>query len=134
MTVNVDKQSYNLALALWSLVEQNAASLRAEGASDATVSVVQRDAVARISAEVCYATDGNEDELIREFSENYSHIRFNPELSFRHRGEPEEPADEFPADDYVFVPPVNPFQQNGDRAAETRPTETGLEGRAILRK
>jgi hypothetical protein len=50
MTVNVDEQnyrreqSYNLALAIWSLVEQNAASLRAEGASDATISVVQRDA------------------------------------------------------------------------------------------
>jgi hypothetical protein len=81
-------------------------------------------AVARILAEVCYATDGNEDELISEFSETYSHIRFNPELSLRHRGEPEEPADDYPAD-YVFVPPVNPF---GDRAAETRPTETGLEG------
>jgi hypothetical protein len=128
MTVNVDEQSYNLALAIWSLVEQNAASLRAEGASDATVSVVQRNAVARILAEVCYVTGGNEDELISEFSETYSLIRFNPELSLRHRGEPEEPADDFPADDYVFVPPVNPFQQNGDRAAETRPTETGLEG------
>jgi hypothetical protein len=64
MTVNVDEQnyrmqqSYNLALAIWSLVEQNAASLRAEGASDTTVGVVQRDAVARILAEVCYATDG----------------------------------------------------------------------------
>ena len=45
MTVNVDEQnyrreqSYNLALAIWSLVEQTAASLRAEGASDATVGV-----------------------------------------------------------------------------------------------
>jgi hypothetical protein len=124
----MSEQSYNLALAIWSLVEQNAASLRAEGASDATVSVVQRNVVARILAEVCYVTGGNEDELISEFSETYSLIRFNPELSLRHRGEPEEPADDFPADDYVFLPPVNPFQQNGDRAAETRPTETGLEG------
>jgi hypothetical protein len=39
MTVDVDEQnynmeqSYNLALALWSLLEQNAASLRAEGAA-----------------------------------------------------------------------------------------------------
>ena len=78
MTVNVDEQnyrreqSYNLALAIWSLVERNAASLRAEGASDATVSVVQRDAVARILAEVCCTTGGNEDELITEFSENYT--------------------------------------------------------------
>ena len=32
MTVNVDEQSYNLVLAIWSLLEQNAASLRAEGA------------------------------------------------------------------------------------------------------
>ena len=31
------EQSYNLALALWSLLEQNAASLRAEGAPDAMV-------------------------------------------------------------------------------------------------
>jgi hypothetical protein len=119
MTVNVDEQnyrmeqSYNLALAIWSLVEQNAASLRAEGASDATVGVVQRDAVAGILAEVCYVTGGNEDELIGEFSERYSLIKFNPELSIRHHGEPEEPADDFPAD-YVFVLPlpVNPF---GDR-------------------
>ena len=117
MTVNVDEQnyrmeqSYNLALAIWSLVEQNAASLRAEGASDATVSVVQRDAVARILAEVCYVTGGNEDELIGQFSEKYSLIWFNPELSFRHRGEPEEPADLL-ADDDVSVLPVNPF---GDR-------------------
>jgi hypothetical protein len=111
MTVNVDEQSYNLALAIWSLLEQNATSLRAEGASDATVSVVQRDAVARILAEVCYATGGNEDELIRELSENYSHIKYNPELSFRHHGEPSEPADLL-ADGDVSVPPVNPF---GDR-------------------
>jgi hypothetical protein len=116
MTVNVDEQnyrreqSYNLALAIWSLVEQNAASLRAEGASDATVGVAQRDAVARISAEVCYATDGNEDELIGEFSEKYSHIRANSELSFRYRGDPSE-ADRL-ADGDVSVLPVNPF---GDR-------------------
>jgi hypothetical protein len=113
MTVNVDqqnyrmKQSYNLALAIWSLVEQNAASLRAEGAS---VGVVQRDAVARILAEVCYATDGNEDELIGEFSEKYSHIRSNSELSFRYRGEPSE--EDLLADGDVSVLPVNPF---GDR-------------------
>jgi hypothetical protein len=110
MTVNVDEQSYNLALAIWSLVEQNAASLRAEGASDATVGVVQRDAVARISAEVCYATGGNEDELISEFSEKYSHIRANSELSFRYRGEPSE--EDLLADGDVSVLPVNPF---GDR-------------------
>ncbi len=116
MIVNVDEQnyrmeqSYNLALAIWSLVEQNAASLRAEGASDATVGVVQRDAVARILAEVCYATDGNEDELIGEFSENYSHIWQNPELSFRYRGESSE--EDLLADGDVSVLPVNPF---GDR-------------------
>ncbi len=116
MTVNVDEQSYrmqqsyNLALAIWSLLEQNAASLRAEGASDATVSDVQRDAVATLLAEVGYATGGNEDELIREFSENYSHVRYNPELSFRHHGEPSE-ADSL-ADGDVSVPSVNPF---GDR-------------------
>jgi hypothetical protein len=110
MTVNVDEQnyrmqqSYNLALAIWSLVEQNAASLRAEGASDTTVGVVQRD------AEVCYATDGKEDELISEFSENYSTIWQNPELSFRHRGEPSE--EDLVADGDVSVLPVNPF---GDR-------------------
>ena len=97
MTVDVDEQnyrrerSYNLALAIWSLVEQNAASLRAEGASDATVGVVQRDAVATILAEVCYATGGNEDELISVFSENYSTLWQNPELSIRHHGEPSEP-------------------------------------------
>jgi hypothetical protein len=34
MTVHVKDQSYNLALAIWSLLEQNAASLKAEGASD----------------------------------------------------------------------------------------------------
>ena len=122
MTVNVDEQnyrreqSYNLALAIWSLVEQNAASLRAEGASDATVGVVQRNAVARILAEVCYATDGKEDELISEFSETYSHIRFNPELSLRHRGEPEEPADDFrrtclcPAGQSLWRSPPRPGQ------------------------
>jgi hypothetical protein len=65
----------------------------------------------RILAEVCYVTGGNEDELIGQFSEKYSLIRFNPELSFRHRGEPEEPADLL-ADDDVSVLPVNPF---GDR-------------------
>lgn len=118
MTINVDeqnyrmKQSYNLALAIWSLVEQNAASLRAEGASDATVGVVQRDAVARISAEVCYATDGNEDELIREFSETYSYIRDNGELSFRYRGEPTEEDLLADGDVSVLPLPVNPF---GDR-------------------
>jgi len=67
MTVHVDEQSYKLALAIWSLLEQNAASLRAEGAHDAMVSVVQREAVARILAEVCDATSANEDESIRVF-------------------------------------------------------------------
>jgi hypothetical protein len=80
--------------------------------------------VARISAEVCYATDGNEDELIREFSETYSYIRANGELSFRYRGEPTEEDLLAGGDDSVLPLPVNPFQQNGDRAAETRPTET----------
>jgi hypothetical protein len=62
------------------------------------------------ATEVCYATGGNEDELIGEFSEKYSHIRSNPELSFRHHGEPSE-ADLL-ADGDLSVPPVNPF---GDR-------------------
>jgi hypothetical protein len=61
-TVHVEDQSYNLALAIWSLLEQNAASLKAEGASDAMVSVVQRDAVATILAEVCHATGGGAEE------------------------------------------------------------------------
>jgi hypothetical protein len=50
------------------LLEQNAASLRAEGAPDAMVSVVQREAVAQILAEVCDATGANEDESIRVIS------------------------------------------------------------------
>jgi len=109
MTVHVNEQSYNLALAIWSLLEQNAASLRAEGAPDAMVSVVQREAVAQILAEVCDATDANEKESIRVFLENYYNIRDNPSMSIRHHGEPLEPEEELPAD-YVFVPPVNPFQ------------------------
>jgi hypothetical protein len=115
MTVHVDEQnykmeqSYNLALAIWSLLEQTAASLRAEGAPDAMVSVVQREAVARILAEVCDATGANEKESIRVFLENYYHIRTNPSLSIRHRGEPPEPEADLPTH-YVFVPPINPFQ------------------------
>jgi hypothetical protein len=115
MTVHVDEQnynmeqSYNLALAIWSLLEQNAASLRAEGAPDAMVSIVQQEAVAQILAEVCDATGANENESIRVFLENYYNIRDNPSLSIRHHGEPLEPEEELPADD-VFVPPVNPFQ------------------------
>ena len=115
MAVHVDEQnykmeqSYNLALAIWSLLEQNAASLRAEGAPDAMVSVVQREAVAQILAEVCDATGANENEAIGALLENYHHIRDNPSLSIRHHGEPPEPEEELPAD-YVFVPPVNPFQ------------------------
>jgi hypothetical protein len=112
MTVQVDEQnykmeqSYNLALAIWSLLEQNAASLRADGAPDAVVSVVQREAVAEILAEVCEATGTNANEAIRVFLENYYNIRDNPSSI---RGEPPEPAEELPAD-YVSVPPVNPFQ------------------------
>ena len=113
MTVNVDEQnykmeqSYNLALAIWSLLEQNAASLRAEGAPDAMVSVVQQEAVAQILAEVCDATGANENESIRVFLENCYNIRDNPSLSIRHHGEPLEPEEELPAD---YVPPVNPFR------------------------
>jgi hypothetical protein len=107
MTIHVDEQSHNLALAIWSLLEQNAASLRAEGALDAMVSVVQREAVAQILAEVCDATGAHENESIRVFLENYHHIRDNPSLSIRHHGEPTEPEEELPAD---YVPPVNPFQ------------------------
>jgi len=99
----------NLALAIWSLLEQNAASLRAEGVPDAMISVVQREAVAQILAEVCDATGTNENEAIRVFLENYYQIRDNSSLSIRHHGEPLEPEEELPAD-YVFVPPVNPFQ------------------------
>lgn len=91
MTVHVEEQSYNLTLAIWSLLEQNAASLRAEGAPDAVVSVVQWEAVARILAEVCDATGANKDETIRVFIENYNHIWENPSLSIRHHGEPSEP-------------------------------------------
>ncbi len=112
MTVNVDEQSYNLALAIWSLVEQNVASLKAEGAPDAVVSVVQREAVARILAEVCDGTGANKDETIRVFLENYHHIWENPSLSIRHHGEPSEPEADLLADGDVSVPPVNPF---GDR-------------------
>ncbi len=115
MTVHVDElnyrmeHSYNLALAIWSLLEQNAASLRADGAPDAMISVVQQEAVAQILAEVCEATGAHENESIRVFLENYHNMRDNPSLSIRHHGEPREPEEELPAD-YVFVPPVNPFQ------------------------
>ena len=109
MTIDADEQSYNLALAMWSLLEQNAASLRAEGAPEAIVNGVQREAVARILAEVCDASGANVDESIRVFLENYYNIRDNPSMSIRHHGEPLEPEEELPAD-YVFVPPVNPFQ------------------------
>jgi hypothetical protein len=60
-------------------------------------------------AEVCDATGVNENEAIGALLENYHHIRDNPSLSIRHHGEPLEPEEELPAD-YVFVPPVNPFQ------------------------
>jgi hypothetical protein len=108
MTIHADEQSYNLALAMWSLLEQNAASLRAEGAPEAMVNGVQREAVARILAEVCDATGANVDESIKVFLENYWHIRANPSLSMRHHGEPPEPDEDLPAHD-VFAP-VNPFQ------------------------
>jgi hypothetical protein len=101
------EQSYNLALAIWSLLEQNAASLRAEGAPDAMISVVQREAVAEILAEVCDATGANENEAIKVFFENCYTIRDNPSLSIRHHNEPPEPEEELPAD---YVPPANPFQ------------------------
>jgi hypothetical protein len=84
MTVHVDEQNYkmeqgyNLALAIWSLLEQNAASLRAEVAPDAIVSVVQQEAVAQILAEVCDATGANENESIRVFLENYYTILITP--------------------------------------------------------
>jgi len=117
------EQSYNLALAIWSLVEQNAASLRAEEASDATVSVVQRDAVARILAEVCYATDGNEDELISEFSEKYSHIRANRScrsgIVVNHQRQIS----------WRTAMSLSCRSIPLEIAAETRPTETRLEGR-----
>jgi hypothetical protein len=103
MTVHVDEQnykmeqSYNLALAIWSLLEQNAASLRADGAPDAMISFVQQEAVAEILAEVCDATGADENESIRVFLENYYNIRDNPS-SIRHHGEPLEPEEELPAD------------------------------------
>jgi hypothetical protein len=76
---------------------------------DAMVSVVQREAVAEILAEVCEATGAHENEAIRVFLENCYNMRDNPSLSIRHHGEPREPEEELPAD-YVFVPPVNPFK------------------------
>jgi hypothetical protein len=113
MTVHVDElnyrmeQSYNLALAIWSLLEQNAASLRADGAPDAMVSVVQREAVAEILAEVCEATGAHENEAIRVFLENCYNMRDNLSLSNWHHGKLLEPEEELPAD---YVPPLNPFQ------------------------
>jgi hypothetical protein len=74
-----------------------AASLSAEGAPEAMVNGVQREAVARILAEVCDATGANVDESIKVFLQNYWHIRANPSLSMRHHGEPPEPVEDLPA-------------------------------------
>jgi len=72
MTVHVDElnyrmeQSYNLALAIWSLLEQNAASLRAD-VPPTLWSALFNGSRRRDIAEVCEATGAHENEAIRVF-------------------------------------------------------------------
>ncbi len=107
MTVNVDEQSYHLAFEIYALLVQKAASLRQQGATDAFVNVIQREAAAQVLAEIGDATSTTKEELLSIFSEHYCHQQANPALSLRHHGEPPEPEEDLPAD---YVPPVNPFQ------------------------
>ncbi len=109
MTVNVDEQSYHLAVEIYALLVQKAAWLRQEGATDAFVNFIQREAAAQVLAEVGDATGATKEESIRIFSEHYCHLQANPALSLRHHGEPPEPEEDLPAD---YVAPANPFSQN----------------------
>lgn len=109
MTVNVEEQSYQLALEIYDLLTQKAAWLRQEGATDAFVNVIQREAAAQILAEVGDATNTTKEELLSIFSEHHCHLHANPALSLRQHGEPSESEEDLPAD---YVLPVNSFPQN----------------------